>query len=119
MRRSRLLLLTQRGGGTLVLIPRRGERSALIRELRTPLAPLRSTVLLRDVVVDGPDLWARRGWGADRFEGGQEALGDELLRLRLGLPDLDYPPAAVRARAGGVEDAAGRLLQAEPLADPS
>src|SRR5215207_4716333 len=73
--------------------------------------------LLRHGVVDRPELRGRRGRGAEGVEGGQQALGNERLRVLLGLPHLDYPPAAVRARASGVEDAAGGLLQAEPLAD--
>jgi hypothetical protein len=69
------------------------------------------------VVVHGPELRRRRRCSADRLEGRQQALLEEPLRVLLRLPDLDHPPAAIRARSGDVEDAACRLLQAELLAD--
>src|SRR5215211_5201399 len=72
---------------------------------------------LRHVAVDGPELGGRGRSSASRLEGGHEALVNEPLRLLLRLPDLDHPPAAVWARPGSVEDAAGGLLQAEFLAD--
>src|SRR5919204_5376941 len=78
----------------------------------------RDLAALRHVAVDRPELGGRGRRSASRLEGGQQALVYEPLRLLLRLPDLDHPPAALRAWPGSVEDAAGGLLQAELLADP-
>src|SRR5215218_4618515 len=69
-------------------------------------------------VVDGPEL-ARRRRAVDPElpQRGDEPLLEEAARLLLRLPHLDHAPAAVRARARDVEDAARWPLQPEMRPD--
>src|SRR5919197_6196247 len=57
----------------------------------------RDLAALRHVAVDRPELGGRGRRSASRLEGGQQALVNEPLRLLLRLPDLEHPPASVRA----------------------